>query len=506
MLNPKPLVRLLFCLLPACAFMLASCSSGVSLLNGDHSTKATVITSQIMNYAQTMVGEDNPLWNELEKRTHTDLKITWIPSTSFDDKIRMLLASRDLPDLTFVINLNMPILKDLVKEGLFWDLTPYIHEFPNLAALPDYSWENSKIFGKHYAVPRYYPVVGGEQFPMLRLDWLERMKMELPETMDDLYRVLYAFTYQDPDQNGKQDTIGFSGYFSALQFVFNAFNETGGAWKLRDGTLHPLITEDASRDALLWIKKAYDNKIIDPNLPILKLTQMEEAVKRSEAGATSLSMGYVWKFIEELRKTNPKADILPLSFLKGPNGVPYVPTTEGGYFGAYLIPKSVPESKMKKILQFLDYGYSPEGNDLVNFGLKGIHYTERDGIKTATEQAKKDLIIIGDNLGSIWRPLGDTQVVSAIGISPEINERNKRIVEQRSKSLPPNPAVGLYPEKYYDAWASLTSSVNDVRMKVIIGQMTIEAYDEWIQKLKQDDRYKKVVAEMNEAYRRKMTQ
>ncbi|CAG7648244.1 Lipoprotein LipO [Paenibacillus solanacearum] len=501
MLKPMPLCRLLFGLLCAGAVMLSGCS--FTRTGGEQRAKPTVITTQIMNYAQTMVGEDNPLWNELEKRTQTDLKITWIPSTSFDDKIRMLLASRDLPDLTFAINLNMPILKDLVKEGLFWDLTPYIQEYPNLSALPDYSWENSKLFGKHYAVPRYYPVVGGEQFPMLRLDWLERMKLNVPQTMDELYRVLYAFTYQDPDQNGKQDTIGFSGYFSSLQFVFSTFNETGGAWKLRDGMLHPLITEDASRDALLWIKKAYDDKIIDPNLPIMKLTQMEEAIKRSEAGATSLSMGYVWKFIEELRKTNPRADILPLSFLKGPSGVPYVPTTEGGFFGAYLIPKSVPEPKMKKILQFLDYGYSPEGNDLVNFGLKGIHYTERDGIRTATEQAKKDLVIIGDNLGSIWRPLGDTQVVSAIGISPEINERNKRIVEQRSRAVPPNPSAGLYPEKNYDAWASLLSSVNDVRMKVIIGQMTIEAYDAWILKLKQDDRYQKVVAEINQMYRQK---
>jgi putative aldouronate transport system substrate-binding protein len=456
-----------------------------------------------MNYATKAVGEDNPVWVELEKRTNTDLKITWLPSASFEQKMTMLLASKDLPDLTFVTSLNMPILRELISEGAFWDLTPYIQRYPHLSALPRASWDNSMLEGKHYAVPRYYPITGGEQFPMLRKDWLDRLKLKPPETMDELYRTLYAFTYQDPDHNGKQDTIGYTGYFSSLQFVFNTFNETGGAWKLKDGKLHPILTEPASRDALLWIKKAYDENIIDPGFAILKLTQMEEAMKRGTAGSTALSMGFVWKFIEELRRSNPKADLLPLSYLRGPTGAKYVPATEG-FFGAYLIPKSVPEEKLLKLLAFLDYGYSPEGNDLVNFGIEGVHYTVKDGMKVATERAHEDSVIIGDNLGSIWRPLGNTQVVSAIGISPEVYERNKQVVVERDRSIPPNPGSGLYSAAYSEEWSKINAAIGDLRIRVILGQVSIEYYDEQIGKLKNDPKFNRIVRAFNELYQVKM--
>lgn len=40
--------------------------------------------------------------------------------------------------------------------------------------------------------------------------------MEMPATIEELHDVLYAFTYNDPDQNGKNDTYGFSLKYSAL--------------------------------------------------------------------------------------------------------------------------------------------------------------------------------------------------------------------------------------------------------------------------------------------------
>jgi len=488
----------------ALCLSLTACLSGKGIFAPDpEKARPTVITTHIMNYASDIVGEDNFLWKELERRTNTQLKITWIPSTSYDYRIKMLLASGDLPDLTFVINLKMPLLQELIRQGEFWDLTPYIDDYPHLAGLPEHSWKNSMIDGKKYAVPRYYPKVGGDLFPMLRKDWLDRLNLKVPETLDELYDVLHAFTYQDPDNNGLNDTIGFTGALGSFRFAFNTFNETDGHWKVKGDQIVPILTEPASREALLWIKRAYDDGIIDRNFPIIKLTQTEEAMKTGKAGVVAVSMAYSWKFIEALRSVHPKADVLPLSYLKGPTGQKYVPANEG-FFGAYFIPKKVPEEKMKKILQFLDYGYSPEGNDLVNFGLKDVHYIEKDGMKIATEQARKDLIIVGDNLGSIWRPLGYTQVVSAIGIDPEVYKRNQRIVEEREQAISDNPGAGLYVESYIEHWPQIEQEVNDLRTQVILGRIPIQEYDAFIEQLKTREDYLTIVREMNEAYQQKI--
>jgi putative aldouronate transport system substrate-binding protein len=280
-------------------------------------------------------------------------------------------------------------------------------------------------------------------------------------------------------------------------------NESGGAWKLRDGSIHPILTEDKSKDALIYVKKLYDEGLISSDIAILKLNQVLEAVKGSKAGSASLSMAYAWEVTGELRNTNPKAEFRALPYLKSDNGVKYVPAT-GGFYGAYLIPKKVPESKVKSILKFLDYGYSQEGNDLANYGIKGVHYEEKDGRKVSTEQAKKDLVKVGGNLGSIWRPLGYAQVIDSVGIANDVYEQNKKTIEERSKSYLTDPALGVVSDAYNKYWSDISKKITDFRVKVILGQETIETYDQFVKKMKEDANYKKVVEEMNAEYKKKV--
>lgn len=62
--------------------------------------------------------------------------------------------------------------------------------------------------GNLIAIPRRtVDRVGGL---ILREDWLENLNLEMPKTLDDFYNVFYAFTYDDPDGNGVDDTIGLA--------------------------------------------------------------------------------------------------------------------------------------------------------------------------------------------------------------------------------------------------------------------------------------------------------
>ncbi|MWV47169.1 extracellular solute-binding protein [Paenibacillus sp. HJL G12] len=494
----------------AFSLVLTACGGSDSASNqgeGESKTsgKPTEITTAIMNYEADMVGEDNVVWKELEKRTNTKLKITWIPEASFDEKLNVMLASGDLPELTYVESIDTPQIRSLISQGVFWDLTPFIKDYPNMNKLPKETWSNSKIDGKQYVIPRYYPIVGGGLFPILRQDWLDKLGLKTPESLDDLYQVLKAFTEGDPDGNGNKDTIGMAGYLGSFNFIFNVMNETGGAWKLRDGSIYPLITEDKSREALLYVKKLYDEGLISPDLAILKLNQVLEAVKGNKAGAASLSMAYSWEVTGELRKTLPNAEFRALPYLKSTNDVKYVPAT-GGFYGAYLIPKKVSESKVKSILKFLDYGYSQEVNDLANYGIKGVHYNEENGRKISTEQANKDLVKVGGNLGSIWRPLGFAQVIDSVGIANDVYEQNKKTIDERLKSYLKDPALGVVSDAYNKFWPDIDKKVTDFRVKVILGQESIDAYDQLIAKIKEDANYKKVVEEMNAAYKQRVAE
>ena len=104
---------------------------------------------------------------------------------------------------------------------------------------------------------------------MIRKDWLAALGKEMPTSMDELYDTLYAFTYDDPDGNGENDTYGITsagggsgiGELSNLCYFFGR-NE----WYIDENgeVTHGILT-GAWHDTLDFIKKLYDNGCIDPN-------------------------------------------------------------------------------------------------------------------------------------------------------------------------------------------------------------------------------------------------
>lgn len=460
----------------------------------------TEISMNTLSYGTEFPDDNNAIVKEFEKRTNTKLKIDWVPVTTATDKFNVLYASGNLPDLTFVEDLqNSPQIRNMIQQGVFWDLTPFIKDYKNLSnpALKE-MWEMSQINGKNYTVPRYYPRFGGGVFPMLRKDWLDKLNLKVPETMDELFETLKAFKDKDPDGNGKADTIPYSASAEYMGVVYNIFNNSQGQWKLRDGKLYPLLTEYASRDALLWIKKAYDAGLFPPDFAIMKFSQINDTLHAGKAGGGGYAMNAAIARAVEIKKIDPKADLIPLTSLANSAGQKYVPSG-APYYGHFLINKKVPEAKVKKILEFLDYGYSPEGNELANWGVKGVHFEEKDGMKVPTEQFKKDKVEFGFQY--IFLKLSDEQVLGDRALTTkEIYDRNQGILNERKKIETPNPAFGLVSDANTKLMPDFKKKVDDMRIKVILGQETIEGYDAYIKKIKDDPNMQKIIKEMNDAY------
>src|SRR6185436_7991830 len=50
---------------------------------------------------------------------------------------------------------------------------------------------------------------------LIRQDWLDKLGLKAPTTLDEFFEVAEAFTEKDPDGNGQNDTFGFGAYISA---------------------------------------------------------------------------------------------------------------------------------------------------------------------------------------------------------------------------------------------------------------------------------------------------
>jgi putative aldouronate transport system substrate-binding protein len=470
------------------------------------SGKPTEISIFANQQGAQAVDPTNEVLMAIEKKTNTKLNITWVPFNSINEKTKVALASGDLSDLTYVGNVYDSQVVQMANSGAFWDLTPLLKDYKTLSALPKETWDNAKIKGKNYGIPRPRPLEGAWGVHV-RKDWLDKLGLKVPESMDDIYAVAKAFTEKDPDGNGKPDSYGLTGNvdaegMGALGWVENVFVGATGKWKLKDGQLVPVIFEPGQKLALEWLKKAYDEKILTPDFAVMKSTQAREQYMANKAGVFGSALNPQWLYTDALRKIDPKADSYPLTYVVGPDGK--FAGKDSGLAGMYVIPKTVPEAKVKKILELMDTGYAEEVATISQFGLADKHYTIKDGFKVATEQAKTDNIPdVTNNMLQIFQMYDKYQRAYYNGIPKEYYERNKKLVDDRGSISKPDIGLGLISQTALTVGPDLYKKIQDMKIKVILGKEPMSAWDEYVAKLKTDPQFVKIIQETNEAYKTK---
>lgn len=481
-------------------------TGGSSSSEPDKQEPPTEISIMSTFFSQEPPTDDNVVIKEVEKRTNTKLKITWVSNNNYNDKANVTLASGQIPDLILILNPHAAQVAGMVEQGAFWNLTEYLPAYENLMTFPEESWLFTKSRdGGNYGIPRVRPTEGNG-YLYFRKDWLEKVDMELPRTFDEIFDVWTAFTELDPDNNGKNDTFGFAAhvretFMGGFTWVENAFNKSNGEWKEQDGKLVNINLEPAMRDALLWLNKAYKAGLIPSDFAVMQQSQAQDLVRTGRAGSYFDTVGSAYGYELDVKKNTPEGEFAVLPYIEGPQGA-YAQRDTGSY-GVFMIPKSVPEEKMKKILEFMDYGASQEGSDLASFGLEGVHYNEVDGFKEPTEQAAKDNVSQGA-FGQIFGAYDKYMRAHQAGIPKEVYERNKQIIDEGSEVSVANVGTGLFSEISQTLGNDYAKKITDVKVQVIMGRQDIASWDKLVEELKNDANFQKMIEEINESYQQRL--
>ena len=473
--------------------------------SGSSQESPTVVTIFTEFNTPQPPNSNNAAQKEIEKRTNTKLNIMWASANNFKQKENVILASGNIPDLMKIVDGNYGINNtqfiQMAKQGAFWDLGPYLKDYKNLMLYPEAIYNKCKLDGKQYLLPSVRPLKGTSYFA-IRKDWVDKLNLKVPETIDDLYNVLNAFKNNDPDGNGKNDTIPWNGW--GWSSVIDTFNASTGKYKVSNDELVNTELSLGTRQGLEWLAKAYKDKLMDADFSTFKKSQAEDLTKGGNCGMGVDTVEGMWRSTEACLKINPKADFLPLNYLTGPNGK-YAPQGSG-MSCAYAIPKTVSEKKMKSILALMDFGASDEGFTLACWGVKDVDYTEdSDGFKTLTAQGIKDNIG-QSSYGKIFEKYDKYLWALRTGMPKSVYERNKKIIDVRSTLSIPDPTVGLVSETGIKLGSEYNQKANNLKTKIIIGSQPIEAWDKYVEQLKSDQDYLKIDKEYNDAYQAKLKQ
>ena len=220
---------------------------------------------------------------------------------AYKQKINVTLASGDLPD---VVAVNASQLKQLADAGMIEDMTSYFNDYASDLTKQVYTQEGSSVLdsatidGKLMAVPNVDASIECAQFLWIRTDWLKKLNLEAPKTMQDLLAISEAFTTQDPDGNGVADTYGMAitkdlysgcmameGFFAGYHAYPNFWNEDSNG-KLVYGSVQPEM-----KAALAQLAEMYQSGQLDKEFGVKDGGKVAETIA---AGKIGIDFGEQW--------------------------------------------------------------------------------------------------------------------------------------------------------------------------------------------------------------------
>ena len=156
---------------------------------------------------------ENNAWMELYKANNIIPEILYeVDPSQADAKLSTAIMSGDYPD---VFSGTGAEYENYVESGAVADITEAYEKYAS-DELKEYmtaydggkALESLYIDGKLYGLPKVSDSQAGAHVMWIRQDWLDNLNLDMPATMEELAKVAHAFTYDDPDGNGINDTYG----------------------------------------------------------------------------------------------------------------------------------------------------------------------------------------------------------------------------------------------------------------------------------------------------------
>jgi putative aldouronate transport system substrate-binding protein len=425
-------------------------------------------------------GPPEPLIQEIENKTGYTLSIQWIPDDIYSNKMLNVLENKNSGQAMFVKPTDITAVKSAIRSDLFWNIGPYLEYYPNLKLLNTGSINSYKIDGKIYGLSNERPE--SRQGVIIRRDWLERLGLQEPRTIDDLYKVMKAFAENDPDGNGKPDTLGLADrgdlYYGAFKTLSSYFGTPNG-WLLSGGKLTPEFETPEYLATMDFMKKLYNENIINKDFPVTSKSVQRFMFITGKAGVYIGSLADAPRLLEETRQVNPAANFTVINRVEGPKG--YGVWSTSGSNGMFLFSKMTikTEEELKEALAFFDRTMDKDVSNLLMYGIENVHYKLIDGMVSITDSAMYTLA------NNEVTPLNTLMIANITnpnlykrypaGTDPFLQLVNEKIADN-SSFLINNPAAYLSSDTYDARNVELNSIISNATYNYILGKLDREDY------------------------------
>lgn len=225
--------------------------------------------------------------------------------SQYDTNVSMVISMGSLPDIMVVSSQDE--VEQLVEAGLIEDLTESYNNCISDRIRKMYESYGDSLKdmvtydGKIMALPETN-ITDGPNLVWLRKDWMDKLGLSEPHTIDDVVNIVKHFISEDPgnngvDASGKPNTVGLAvdtdvtgecGYSSEflLDIIFACFGAYPKQWIMNDDgeIVYGSVTDEA-KEALLYINSLYNQGVIDNDFLLRTSTNICELIENGLCGS-----------------------------------------------------------------------------------------------------------------------------------------------------------------------------------------------------------------------------
>lgn len=213
------------------------------------------------SYAQGETPTDN-LWTRFYKE-YLNIELEAVNTFSENDlytQVQLAAAVDDLPD--FFWTYGMDQIKALQATGALLPVDDIIRDYASERFHQVIGYDDGllynliKIENQTMGIPLPVDMLDSLPVVFIRADWMENLGLKEPKSLDDILNIAHAFVYNDPDGNGKNDTLGIpmegpGGFAGATwKMFFNAHGAFFDQWVVKDNQLAWGAVQPEARQAL----------------------------------------------------------------------------------------------------------------------------------------------------------------------------------------------------------------------------------------------------------------
>lgn len=221
-------------------------------------------------------------------------------SVTYYDIVEMAIAEKNLPDVMLVQGLDN--LQTLVENDMIEDLTEAYENCASERIKDIYGSYDESVLGnvtfdgKLMALPET-KISDGPQMLWLRKDWMDKLGLSEPKTLEDAEYIIEQFVTQNPGEVEEGNIIGLAceneicgemgyNYEYHLEILFAAYDSYPQQWmKDEEGNLYYGGVQPQTKEALAKAKEWYERGIIDKQFLMRTNNNIAETIIEGKCGA-----------------------------------------------------------------------------------------------------------------------------------------------------------------------------------------------------------------------------